>query len=109
MFIVTVPKHSGLVPVRADVSYVGKSQHYKMALKKAAKNSWGGSVYASVPGTLLVTVYNRAGQAMSTQEFPIGKAKESWVPRVIIGALFIGIALWYWKRMQSVTGGGRTR
>ncbi len=103
VFIVRVPDHSGLVPSRADVSYVGKSAHYKMALKKAAKDAWGGSVYAAVPGTLAVSVYSRSGELLTTQDFPVTKAKESWVPRIIIGVLFIGIALWYWRRMQSVT------
>lgn len=103
VFIVTVPKYSGLHPASAVVHYIGKSARYHMTLKKAAPHAWGGSVYASVAGTLAVSVYNGAGQVMQTKEFPVAKAKQSWVPRIIIGALFIGIALWYWRRMQSVT------
>jgi hypothetical protein len=109
VFIVRVPAGLDQVPARAEVRYVGKTSHYKMTLTKAAKHAWGGSVYASIPGTLTVSVYSRAGQLMKTQEFPVAKAKESWVPRIIIGALFIGIALWYWRRMQSVTNPNNPR
>lgn len=103
VFIISVPKDSGLVPAKAIVRYVGKTSHYQMTLKKAASLSWGGSVYASVPGTLTVDVYTKTGQLLKSQDFVVHKAKESWAPRIVIAALFIGIALWYWRRMQQVT------
>ncbi len=106
VFIIAVPKHSAIVPARALVGYLHKSAHrYRMTLKKAAAPGiWAGSVYASAPGTLTVRVYAKGGQLLRVQRFAVGKAKESWAPRIIIGAIFIGLALWYWRRMQSVTG-----
>ena len=106
VFIVTVPKHSSIIPAKAEVFYADTPKsHYRMALKKAAAWTWGGSVYAAIPGTLAVDVYAKNGQLLGAKRFPVTKAKESWAPRIIIGVIFIGIALWYWRRMQNVTGG----
>ena len=106
VFIIRVPKHSSELSSHALVGYLHKpGAPYRMNLKKAAPGTWAGSVYASAPGTLMVRVYAKDGQLLRAEPFPVGKAKESWAPRIIIGAIFIGLALWYWRRMQGVSGG----
>ncbi len=105
VFIIHVSKHSSERPGHALVGYLHKpGAPYRMNLKRAAPGTWAGSVYASAPGTLMVRVYAPKGQLLWAQRFPVRKAKESWAPRIIIGAIFIGLALWYWRRMQTVSG-----
>lgn len=107
IFIITMPTNSTSLPAHASLHYLGKTAQYRMKLTKAAKHSWAGSVYVSLPGTLVVKVYAKSGALIHTQDFPVKKAKQSLVPRVVIGVLFIGIALWYWRKMQKVSTPGR--
>lgn len=99
------------VPSTAKVHLLDqkKPSSYTMKLKKVAKHAWAGSVYVAVPGRLAVNVYDGHGRLMEAEVLPVAKAKVAWTSRIIIGAILIVVALWYWRRMQRFTSPDRRR
>lgn len=101
-FLVTVPHHR-VVPVRAVFRFTnrsGQGSTNSLPFKKLNQYQWMTVYRAGTEGRLTVDVYSAQHQLLAAASYPVAKSKNSPVGRLVIGALFIGISLWFWWRQQ---------
>lgn len=100
-FLVTVPHHQ-VVPNQAVFTFTGAGQHSttKESFKKLNQYQWETVWVGKQQGHLAVRVYSTQHQLIAQAHYRVDKARNNPVGRVVIGALFIGVSLWFWYRQQ---------
>jgi hypothetical protein len=105
-FLVTVPHHR-VVPDHAVfhfISSTGQRSTSTEPLKKLNQYQWETVYHANSQGRLSVDIYAAHQKLIAAASYPVGKSKNSPVGRIVIGALFIGVSLWFWWRQQRLFG-----
>lgn len=101
-FLVTIPHHN-VVPTRAIFTFhnhSGGRSTETSTLKKLNKYQYEATWRASTQGHVRIRVYSPKNQLVAEGRYPVVKSKTNPVGRVVIGAVFIGVSLWFWWRQQ---------
>lgn len=102
-FLITVP-HSHKVPHTAVFRFVSPAGQHSTStspLKPLGNKIQYEAVWtAKQQGHVEVQVYTASHELMVEASYPVKKAKVHMAGRVIVGALFIGAAMWMWWRQR---------
>lgn len=102
-FLVTVPHHQA-VPSRAVFRFTSLAGHQTTVtepFKKLNQYQWETIFAAKSEGHLTLDVYTAGGHLIAKDSYPVSRSKNNPFGRIVIGALFIGVSLWFWRRQQK--------
>ena len=108
-FIITIP-HPHVVPTTAIFDFVSKSKvrtTISEPLTHPDKYQYQAYWKASQQGHVSITVYDAKHQLVAEENYPVTKSTYNPAGRIIVGALFIGASLWFWRRQQRLVRDGR--
>ena len=101
-FLITVP-HSRKAPQHVVFRFTnqsGQTTTTSEPLKKLNKYQYQVIWPAKERGHVRVQVYTANRQLMVQANYPVAKAKVNVTGRVLVGAMFIGAAVWMWWRQR---------
>ncbi|AEW06352.1 hypothetical protein Sulac_2891 [Sulfobacillus acidophilus DSM 10332] len=102
VFLITTPVTHGLTPQSLIIRYQGGGHRLtvRLTLSHPATGEWEALWAPPAPGRMTAEVEAAHGVVLTTKSYPVVKPKPQRTARIIVGALFIGLSLWYWWRMQ---------
>lgn len=101
-FLVTIPHHQ-VIPTRAVFHFRGNPGEHsttESGLKKLNRYQYEATWHARSTGHVTVRILSNKNQLIAQGRYRVTKSKASPVGRILIGAVFIGISLWFWWRQQ---------
>lgn len=102
VFLITFAK-AHAVPARVVFHFKGghhKNLTVTEPLKKLYAKQYETLWAAPSIGHLNIQVFSSHNQLLAQAVFPVAKAKTNVIGRILIGAIFIGVSLWFWWRQQ---------
>ena len=101
-FLVTVA-HGGFVPQKAVFDFksaAGQTSTNTETFQKLNHYQYQATWRAPQVGHVTVHVYGKGHALLAEGSYPVKKAHASAGGRIVIGAVFIGASLWFWRRQQ---------
>ncbi len=89
-----------LVPKDMMLQIAGQKAVH-VAIKKEAPHEYAGAYLLRTTGTLKATALTASHQVVISRTYTIHKAPSHLFSKILVGIVFFGVSIWYWRRSQQ--------